>query len=88
MSPENPSDTDQEEKIIQILSNVLGVSSSTIRQEANRELYSEWDSMKHVELVIAIETEFGFRLKGEEVGKMNSLEQILFLVQTKLSNTP
>ena len=69
------------------MSAVLGIPTSTIRENASRESYSKWDSMKHVELVIAIETEFGFRLKGDEVGKMNSLDQMKSLVENKLKSS-
>ena len=35
-----------------------------------------WDSMHHLMLVVALETEFGISFEPEDIGCMNSLDEI------------
>ena len=79
--------SDLANKVIQVVSDTLGIPASNIDSGFSRLSHPDWDSMKHVELVIALETKFGFRLQGEEVGRMNSFDQIHSLIQTKLSSS-
>lgn len=34
----------------------------------------EWDSLRHMEFVVALETEFSFELNGDEIAGMETLE--------------
>ena len=43
-----------------------------------------WDSVKHIELIFAIESEFGIQYDGEEASRLISGENILDSVTSKL----
>ena len=45
----------------------------------------EWDSLKHITLVLAVEREFGIRLKAAEVGALENVGQMADLLQARVA---
>lgn len=45
----------------------------------------EWDSLKHITLVLAIERAFGIRLKAAEVGALENVGQMVDLLQARVA---
>ena len=43
-----------------------------------------WDSLKHVELMIAVEAGFGVRFKAVELGRMRNVGDLIGRVRAKL----
>ena len=43
----------------------------------------KWDSLAHVNLIVAIESEFKLRLKPHQIENMNSFKSILMLIKKK-----
>jgi len=41
----------------------------------------EWDSLMHIVLVVAIEKEFGIRLKASEVGEVENVGAMIRLIK-------
>jgi|TARA_B100001059_G_C17460552_1_gene391923 acyl carrier protein len=41
----------------------------------------KWDSLAHVNLIVAIESEFKLRLKPHQIENMNSFKSILMLIK-------
>ena len=46
----------------------------------------EWDSFVHINLIIAIESEFGIEFDSAEIGNLLSVSQILNAISTKAMN--
>ena len=46
-----------------------------------------WDSFMHLDLVVKLEEEFGISFSPEEIGMMNSLDNILNVITCKLENS-
>jgi acyl carrier protein len=46
-----------------------------------REGHPEWDSLKHVEVVFALEDELGVRFDAEELGRLASVRSIVEAVE-------
>jgi acyl carrier protein len=44
-----------------------------------------WDSLRHLNLVLGLEGEFGVQFSPEEIAKMQTVESIAWLVQNRLS---
>ena len=53
-------------------------------KEFSRETENKWDSMKHIELLIAFEKEFGLRFDGSDATEMNSMIKIIEVIETRL----
>lgn len=66
---------------------VLQVASSVLKHEvqadSTRENTPRWDSLKHVELVFAIEDELGIQFDEAELGQLDSVQAIVRLAQRK-----
>lgn len=72
-----------EEKVLEILKNVFELE--TVDRTCSQATCEKWDSMGQLNLVVELETEFDISLEPEEIGEMKSFEDIVKLIQQKLS---
>jgi acyl carrier protein len=47
-----------------------------------------WDSIQHLNLVLAVEEKFGVQLSPEEIEEMKNVGETAKLVESKLQSTP
>ena len=45
-----------------------------------------WDSVRHLNLILAFEQEFGLQLEPEEIDQMNNIEGITSILEQKLNH--
>jgi acyl carrier protein len=77
------------EQVRAIASDVFGVSPAKISPESSPETIESWDSMQHLNLVLAVEEKFGIQLAPEEIEQMKNIGAVAALVDRKLeSATP
>jgi acyl carrier protein len=74
-----------ENKIKAILANLLNEDVSQIEDNASMEQLNNWDSLKNLHLIIAIEEEFEIELAEEEISRMVNLPTI-FQIVTELKS--
>jgi acyl carrier protein len=55
-----------EEKLRQVLADVLDLEVSEIGETASVDTIEKWDSLKHLNLVLALEEKFGVTLTEEQ----------------------
>lgn len=67
----SPSET--EAQLIEVLSAVLGHS---VNAAVSRASESSWDSLKHIQIIFAVEEKFGVQFKEEEIPALDSLAKI------------
>lgn len=48
--------------------------------DLNRETENRWNSLKHIELLVALEREFDLRFDGSDATEMNSIKSIIFII--------
>ena len=66
------------ERITKIMAEVMEVDESSINQDTNPDNMPQWDSLSHVQILLAIEKEFNVTISPEEgIENMNSFEDIL-----------
>lgn len=63
-----------ETRVIAILSMILKVPVDSI---ATREALAQWDSLKHIEIVFAIEDELGIQFSEAELAELDSVASIV-----------
>ena len=73
------------ETLIKIASQVFSVDQDNIKVNSSKENYSEWDSLAHLKLMIAIESKFFIKFSTDEILDINSLSDINNLIITKNS---
>ena len=65
------------ERIIDVVSRTMEVPAESLSAESSPATVETWDSLKHMNLVLALEEEFGIRLDDERIMKMVSVEAIV-----------
>jgi acyl carrier protein len=74
------------EQVRGIASDILGVQAGTITAASSPETIESWDSMQHLNLVLAIEEKFGVQLAPEEIEQMKNVGLVAALVEKKVSS--
>lgn len=63
-----------EERVLTVISSILKVS---VDSKSTRLDIPSWDSLKHVEVIFAIEDEFDIEFKEEILFELNSVSEIV-----------
>lgn len=70
-----------------IASDIFGVPAGTITADSSPETIENWDSMQHLNLVLAIEERFGVQLAPEDIEQMNTIGAAAALVERRLHSS-
>lgn len=65
-----------EEKIKRLMCEIFRLKEEEITDSLTMRDIETWDSLKHMELVVAIEEEFGIELNADEIVAMQSVKDI------------
>jgi acyl carrier protein len=76
--------TSLDTRILQIFSDVLGPDSGPISLDSTPETVSTWDSLQHLNLILAFEEEFGIQFMPEEIETLSSPGKCVEVVVEKL----
>ncbi len=77
-------DMDVQEKVIQVLVNIFQVSPDKISTETTSDNVENWDSMNHINMILALEQEFGISYDEEQAVSMLSVGEIIEVTKGKL----
>jgi acyl carrier protein len=64
------------EKVNSIIATVLKITSEKAAENHIMKDIPTWDSLKHMELIVAIESEFGIEISGDDIAEMLSFDAI------------
>jgi acyl carrier protein len=64
------------ERLDRVVEAVLGLDPGSFSDTDSPETLETWDSIRHIQLIMAVEAEFGVELSAEEIGEMNSIGRI------------
>jgi acyl carrier protein len=70
-------------QLYNIIGKVLGVDPGTLNDESNAQNTPKWDSLRHIEVVFAIENAFHVRFTMPEIAGLRKLGDIRQLLVTK-----
>ncbi len=68
-----------------VVARTLGVLAGDVTLAASKEQIPQWDSFRHLEVVMEIEAAFGMSFTMEEMTLMNSVPEIVEVVSRKLA---
>ena len=75
------------EQVRNIASDIFGIPADKISAESSPETIENWDSMQHLNLVLAIEEKFGVQLDPEDIEAMTNIGAVAALVEKLQSAT-
>lgn len=64
------------DRIQQIAAGVFGIPAEEMPADASNDTLAGWDSLQHLELMMAVEMEFGVHVSSEAMPALLSLEAI------------
>ncbi|HEX2800439.1 MAG TPA: acyl carrier protein [Phenylobacterium sp.] len=68
----------------QVIATVLGVPADTVGPDTSTDTVPAWDSLKHMNLVLALEQAFGVEIPDEDAANITSYPLILLVLQEQL----
>jgi acyl carrier protein len=60
----------------QLVAGALNVDASAVDADTSTKTLKAWNSMRHIELVMALEGHYGIRLGAAEIASLQSMRQI------------
>ncbi|MDJ0613387.1 MAG: acyl carrier protein [Rhizobiaceae bacterium] len=70
-------------KLFEIVGGVLNIDPNTLSNESSGLNTQNWDSLRHIELMLAVETAFGVRFSMSEMVSMQNLGDMRNLLVDK-----
>ena len=74
------------ERVRGIAADILEVRPNQITPQSSSENIETWDSVHHLNLILAFEQEFSVQLEPEEIDQMNNVERIIRILEQKLNH--
>lgn len=75
---------DVKEKIFKVISQVMGVPVEDVNEDSSPDSIPDWDSLRHMNMILALEEEFGLEFTDEQLVEMLSVGIIILEVQAML----
>ena len=72
-----------EEKIKEIIADVFGIDKESINEKTTPDTIETWDSLRHMNLVVAFEEEFEIEFDDDEIGELLNLKNIVEVITKK-----
>ena len=73
-----------ENTLKQLMATILSVDVTAINFEASMDTIPNWDSLRHMNLVLAIEEEFKITIPDEDAGNITSYKLIKLVLEELL----
>jgi acyl carrier protein len=63
-------------RIKEVMASVLGTEISAINEDSSSDNLENWDSIRHLNLILSLEEEFDITIPDEEVGDLTTFKLI------------
>tara|TARA_B110000977_G_scaffold121820_1_gene156665 strand:+ start:484 stop:723 length:240 start_codon:yes stop_codon:yes gene_type:complete len=74
------------EKLLPIFQNIFDDDNLIITNLTAAKDISEWDSLAHIRLIVAIEKSFNLRFSANEISKLKNVGDVVDLIMLKKKN--
>lgn len=71
------------DEILEIVSHVMNVSKEQLNDDSSPNTIVNWDSMKHMNLILALEEKFAVSFSNDEIVYMLSVKKIIETLSKK-----
>ncbi len=65
-----------EEDLFLLISSLLNVETQEVKIDSTPDDFSNWDSFKHMELLLAIEDKYSIKLTDIQIAKIKTVQDI------------
>lgn len=70
-------------KVFKIVGQIMQVPANQLNEESSPDTVEKWDSLKHMNLILALEEEFNIQFTDTEIVEMLSVGLILEALENK-----
>lgn len=70
-------------KVFEIVARIMGVSLEAVTASSSPQTLENWDSLRHMKLILAIEESLDVQFNDEEIVKIRSVQDLLDSVSAK-----
>jgi acyl carrier protein len=71
------------ESVLNIVSNMTSVERKHLSVDSSSENVTDWDSLNHMKIILAVEEEFGLSFTDTELGSLLSVRDIVNTIEGK-----
>jgi len=71
------------EELRGIAADIFQVGPDRIHRESSPETIESWDSLQHLNLILALEQHLGLEFEPDEIERMTSLDAIFSIIEEK-----
>lgn len=64
-------------RVFKIVSTIMGVPAEQLTEESSPDTIEKWDSLKHMNLILALEEEFNVQFTDEQIIDMRNIKLII-----------
>ena len=72
-------------KVKEVMAAVLDIDASTIDDDSSMDTIPSWDSVRHMNLVLALEDELGVSFPDEDAANATSFKLLMLVLQEQLA---
>ena len=74
------------QRLNKVFQDVFDDETITVKAETTANDIEDWDSLEHINLMVAIEKEFGFKFNMNEVTSMKNVGEMVSIIQERVGN--
>lgn len=71
-------------EVIDIVSNILNIKKSKITENSGINTIKQWDSLKHMQIISAIEEEYKIEFSEQELINSNNVKKLINLIKKNI----
>ena len=73
-----------EDRVTRVMSAVFEIAEENIKDDSSPDTIESWDSLKHINLVVALEEEFKSEFSEDEILEMLNYKLIINIITSKI----
>lgn len=70
-------------KVFEIVARIMGVPVDAVNLESSPETLENWDSLRHMKLILAIEESLGVQFGDEDIVSIKNVQDLLARVEAR-----
>ena len=71
------------QKIFEIVARIMGVPVEAVSTESSPETLANWDSLRHMKLILAIEESLSIQLNDEDIVSIKNVQDLVYRLEAK-----
>lgn len=73
------------ERVKRVVASILGVSESDLTDESSADDFERWDSLGQLNLMMALEAEFGIQFSEDDLADLTSIPLLVHEITSQLA---